>query len=103
MGWETRRNQRYYYYKQRLNGKVVSTYMGRGTAAELADGMGILTTDAMDVDRWERRQQRDNCKAQDAAEQTAFDTVETVFQQAMTDAGYHRHKRGEWRKRREQK
>ena len=52
MGWETRRNQRYYYYKQRLNGKVVSTYMGRGTAAELADGMGILTTDAMDVDRW---------------------------------------------------
>jgi len=100
MGWETRGNQRYYYHKQRLNGKVVSTYMGRGTAAELADGIGILTTDALDSERWERRQQRDKWKAQDAAEQTAFDTVEAVFQQAMIDAGYHRHKRGEWRKRR---
>ena len=94
MGWETRGNQRYYYFKQRLNGKVVSTYMGRGIVTELGDGMRMLSIDTLDCERW---------KTQDAAEQTAFGIVEEAVRQAMTDAGYHRHKRGEWRKRREQK
>jgi hypothetical protein len=36
MGWEIRRGKRYYYRTERVNGRVVKTYVGTGPAAEEA-------------------------------------------------------------------
>src|SRR5262245_13233816 len=39
MSWEIRFNTRYYYYKFKINCKVLSLYLGNGRIAELFAGM----------------------------------------------------------------
>ena len=35
ISWETHQGRRYYYYKFKLNGKVLSVYLGTGPVADL--------------------------------------------------------------------
>ena len=44
MGWEVRRGKRYYYRTERVNGRVVKTYIGSGPAAE-EQTMSVLTSE----------------------------------------------------------
>jgi hypothetical protein len=43
MPWEQRGNQRYYYRKEKIEGRVVRTYFGRGEAAERAAAEDAVT------------------------------------------------------------
>jgi hypothetical protein len=99
MGWENRRGQQYYYRKRRVNGHVISEYVGRGpwvdalATAERAERLQRA------VEREERRNERD----QDRAEQAALDEVTTLIETLtagyLLAAGWHTHK-GTWRRRR---
>jgi hypothetical protein len=97
MGWE---RGRYYTRSRKVNGRVVREYVGTGPAAAAAA--------QMDAERRERRRQEaldlQQVKADlDALDSTIGDLCEKIdlaTRAALEAAGYHQHKRGEWRKRR---
>jgi hypothetical protein len=97
MGWD---KGRYYTRSKKVNGRVVREYVGCGKAAELAAQLDA-------INRQEREAKRDAARAQ-RAEQAALDAQmdrlnelgDLLAGAAMMAAGYRRHNRGEWRKRR---
>ena len=101
MSWETRRGRgRYYTRSYRVGGKIVREYVGCGLVGEvLAEGDEIL--------RAERALIRQHQQALRRRELTVEDTVaeacrraDRLMASALEAAGYHRHARGEWRKKR---
>ena len=102
MGWEQRQyGDRYYYRSRRMNGRVVKEYVGAGPVAELA-----AHADA--VRRTERTAQAEALHAEqarlaalDAPLETLCELTEALVHAALLESGYRRHKRGEWRRRRQ--
>lgn len=103
MGWERRPNGcTYYYRKRRVGGRVVSEFLG-------AEGSARATI-AATLDRLRRERGRADREAVahrlatlDGAEAEVVewhDLVAAVARAALEAAGYHRHDRGPWRKRR---
>jgi hypothetical protein len=101
MAWETREGRgRYYTRSHRVNGRVVREYVGTGLVGELAA--------AQDAER--RREQEDERAAwSDLKEDlhTVADLVDRCWENVsalttavLVSAGFYRHHRGEWRRRR---
>ena len=101
MAWEQRGNQAYYYRSVRSGGRVVKEYASGGFLGALA-----AEFDA------EERAERDAKRRRLAAEQARWadleqpareldDLAELLTAAMLLVAGYHRHDRGEWRRRRE--
>lgn len=101
MGWETRNGRGDYYTRsRRVGGRVVREYVGSG---ELAWAISILDlAERHDRERAleQRKAEREREDALDAELSDYFGRVEEVARGALEAAGYRRHKRGEWRKRR---
>ena len=101
MGWETRRRGgRYYTRSRKVNGRVVREYVGTGLAAELA-----AEQDA--AERRERAAARERARqieSRDAPAVAALAELGRVLDglaaAVLIGAGYRRHHRGEWRRRR---
>jgi len=100
MGWVNRKGKRYYYENRREGGRVVSRYIGSGVLGQFAE---ICARDARRKQQRKRKQERaerERCEAL-SREVAAFNKkVDTVLQECLEQAGYHRHDRGQWRKRR---
>src|SRR5262249_42775365 len=100
MGWKTINGRRYYYRSVREGGRVRTEYYGAGEAAEV----GALSHG--DHRAWRearRRADRRRREADGRVERALDDLVAAARRaaaEALTAAGYHRHRRGEWRKRR---
>lgn len=102
MGWETRtRGTRYYTRSRRVGGRVVREYVGAGPLAEM-----LAEEDA--EDRAQRRHQRGGLDAErrrlsllDAPAARLSDLADALAASALLLAGYRRHDRGDWRKRRD--
>jgi len=100
--WETRERGDFYYTRsKRKNGKVVREYIGGGILGELAARM-----DAEERERREReaaswREEKRNLEALVAPLEELHHAVEVLVRAALIASGYHRHNRGEWRKRRD--
>ena len=103
MAWETReRGGRYYTRSVREGGRVRREYIGTGATAALIAAHDERAREARMLIRAAERTERDGVERA-AAEFTEFDTlIESVARLALIAAGYQRHHRGEWRKRREQ-
>lgn len=102
MAWETRaRGTRYYTRSRKVGGRMVREYVGRGLVGELAAREDAARRQARVQETEARRRQR----ADDRALRDLVVTLEaqtTILVVAtLTAAGYHRPKRGVWRKRRE--
>ena len=102
MGWETRRRGgRYYTRSRKVDGRVVREYVGAGRVAELA-----AQRDAAERrERTEARQRLRELEERHAPASAALadlgrvlDGLATAF---LIGAGYRRHHRGEWRRRRQ--
>jgi hypothetical protein len=102
MAWETRHGGRLYYYRgRRVGRRVVKEYLGGEGVGDIAEEMDAERRAARDA---EREQERHLLRTFDAAEGLlgALDAIaQTASALALEGAGYHRHHRGEWRKRRE--
>jgi hypothetical protein len=102
MGWETRkRGGRYYTRSKKINGRVVREYVGGG---ELAAAIALLDAEERADRSAERAAWRERERKLDEAEevlQNLSDTIEAYARAVLYAAGYHRHKNGEWRRRRE--
>jgi hypothetical protein len=101
MGWAWRNGRRHYYRSQRVNGRVTKTYLGCGEAADGA---------AREVES--RRQERARLAEESLAGREGYAAAvgpllelcrltDELLRHALDAAGYHRHSRGPWRKRRD--
>ena len=101
MGWERRkRGGRYYTRSRKVNGRVVREYVGCGDFAKAVAALD-------DLGRLERMAKADDLRSEnerlDAADEAVAglcETAELLAQAALVSAGYHRHHRGEWRRKR---
>lgn len=97
MAWVKKGNQRYFYRSRRVGRRVVREYFGRGPLAELAAHL---------MDRLRRARAVHDQKAArlddaDAQFRLLHDRLDRAAEAHLLVAGYHRHDRGRWRKRRD--
>jgi hypothetical protein len=100
MAWEERNSRDYYYRKRRVNGRVVSEYVGAGEQAEQ-----LAAEDAAERERAVARRavQRALLAERSAVDQEvkAFAAqLQTLTRATLHAGGYHQHK-GQWRRKRE--
>ena len=101
MAWETRGGRGHYYTRsRRVGGRILREYLGSGPAAEVAGELGALERAARAAAAAAWRAERARLEELDAAV-AAFDrAAEALASAALLAAGYRRHHRGEWRRRR---
>ena len=101
MSWETReRGGRYYTRSRKVNGKVVREYVGTGRVAELAAALDARERAARAAESERRRAERAQAEPAAAALAELDRAAEALARAALVAAGYHRHHRGEWRRKR---
>lgn len=95
MAWETRGNRDYLYRKKRVNGRVVSEYLGTGYHAKLLEMRDARTAAQRNAEREERRRQ----DAIDKEIKRHSGELRKLVNSVLVASGYHQHKR-QWRKKR---
>jgi len=97
MAWEEHRGGRYYYRKQRVNGRVVSQYMGTGEVASILSGLDDAERIEREVTREEERDRRAELRREDEEFDELVGLTEAFAAAALLAAGCHTHK-GTWRR-----
>ncbi len=100
MSWEDRGGRRYYTRSRRAGGRIVREYLGTGPLADLSA--------RHDAEARERRAARAAAERAARAEAAALEAlvadvgrlVDALAGATLRVAGYRRHHRGEWRRRR---
>ena len=101
MAWETRRRGgRYYTRSRRENGRVVREYFGGGLLGELAAEMDAEKRTERERQRQAWQSEREQFEALDEQVKEFDNACTAPMRDVLEQAGYHQHKRGEWRKRR---
>lgn len=99
MGWD---RGRYYTRSKKVNGRVQREYIGTGAVAALAAQMDALEREQRRQDALAVREEKDDLAALEAEVVAVVELTELVARAALRAAGYRQHRRGAWRKRREQ-
>jgi hypothetical protein len=101
MAWERRGNRSYYYRSVRRGGQVVKEYLGIGTVAELGAQLDALTRERRAIEQQDRAAERSRCDMLEEQTLELIQLTDALVAATLTAAGYHRHDRGAWRRRRE--
>ena len=99
MGWARRRDGAYYYRAKKVDGRVVKEDVGAGSLAELLAARDARERAVRLVAAEARRAERACLASVDGAVDAAHEAVEALLRASLVLAGYHRHQRGEWRRR----
>jgi hypothetical protein len=102
MGWEKRERGGLYYTKsKKIGGRVVRKYVGAGPLAELVAEMDNLRRRRLleEAEAW--RAERERIEALEASLEELCTAAKILSRATLLAAGYRRHKRGEWRRKRE--
>ena len=103
MSWETRANGRKYYTRSRLvGGKVQREYVGCGSIGELAESLDLIERAEREMKANAIREVKLQAELMDERLREFESLVECIGRGILIAAGYHQHKRSEWRKRHEQ-
>jgi hypothetical protein len=97
MAWE----RGYYYRSHKEGGRVIREYVGRGRVAELAAQLDAIERERREDERAALRAERAELSDLDAVLEQVCQEVELLARAALVAAGFRQHKRGEWRKRRD--
>lgn len=100
MAWESRGAGRYYYRARREGRRVVKSYVGAGPLAEAVAELDRGERAALAHARAEAERDRVARKRVDRALEVLGSSVNAALAATLTAAGFHRHNRGEWRRRR---
>ena len=101
MAWEKReRGGLYYTRSRREGGRVVREYVGTGPDAEKAATLDDLQRRRREEEAATNREERERLDALEEPVEEFYEAVEVLVGAALLAAGYHKHERGEWRKRR---
>jgi len=95
VGW---RGEKYYRVK-RVDGRIVSEYVGTGPAAEVAATIDEMLREERRAQRADLRDLRADLRADDAEADGWSKRVDLIVTLALEAAGLHRHKR-QWRRKR---
>jgi len=101
MAWESRGGAGSYYTRSlRRDGRVVRLYVGAGDAGEAAAAADRDRRSTQDAEREAMRSALRRFAEVDAQVTALCDAAETAQRAILLMAGYHRHARGQWRRRR---
>lgn len=103
MGWEARGDgcRSYYYRGRKVDGRVVKEYVGTGEVAELSAALDARERDARAAAAEALRERRARDAEVDADVGAIEEAARVLAAATLLAAGYHRHHRGEWRRRRD--
>jgi hypothetical protein len=101
MAWELRGNRSYYYRSVRRGGRVIKEYVGTGRVAELYARLDALARERRANERQDRAVEQDSWNALEAQTDELIRITDALVAATLTVAGYYRHDRGAWRRRRE--
>jgi hypothetical protein len=103
MGLERRGGKSYYYKKERVNGRVKSTYLAKGELAEMMAELQDNLRESRKMEREEKQARFDAMQAKhakiDAKLDRALSLIQALTRAALLITGHHNHK-GQWRKER---
>lgn len=103
MAWESRNGRGRYLTKSvKRDGRVIRQYLGTGPVAEIIAKLEALERERREVERAERREAEARLDEALRLVETFSAEVDTVVGATLERAGFHRPKRGKWRKRRGQ-
>jgi hypothetical protein len=102
VGWERRGNRDYYYRAKRVGGRVFKEYV-HPLVAEMAAALDADRRETRTADATARKAARDTLAALEAELAPLDELADALARGALLVAGYHRHNRGPWRKRRDPK
>jgi hypothetical protein len=91
---------RYYSRSRKVGFRVVREYVGTGPVAELAAKMDAIAREERRATLAARRAECAELASLDAVLNDLDELTQLVARAAMVAAGFHQHKRGEWRKKR---
>ena len=101
MPWETRGGSGQYYTRsKRVGGKIVREYLGSGPGAQAIASLDQAAQEVNAVGRSLARRNEQEWNAAHGAVRAFCKDVESAAREALEEAGYHRHDRGQWRKKR---
>ena len=101
MGWEKRQSGAAYYTRShRVNGRVTREYVGGGLIGELAAEMDANARRDREAKMEAWRAEKVEIESREKGIADFSDHVEILARSALVAAGFHRHHRGEWRKKR---
>jgi hypothetical protein len=104
MAWERRERGGYYYTRSRkVNGQVIREYVGGGVLGELAAQMDAADRQRREEEEAAWREERERLANLTASVDELCQAAEVLARATLLSAGYQRHNRGEWRKKREGK
>ena len=103
MGWERRKRGGLYYTRSRkLDGRVVRQYIGTGLLGEMVAVMDAQERAERKAEAAAWRGKQERLETADGPVDALCEVAEAVTHGALILAGYYRHHRGEWRRRRGQ-
>lgn len=100
MSWEVRHGRRYYYRRCKADYGAEREYIGAGPIAELIADTDAANREEQRIQRDQERTFRQRWRAADQAFVSANRSIEALTAAVLVAAGFHRHDRGKWRKRR---
>jgi hypothetical protein len=98
MGWD---RGRYYTRSKKVSGRVIREYLGAGEVAVLASQLDALEREEREVERAAWRAEQAEWAALDDPLDRMCQEAEWLARAALVVLGFRQHKRGEWRKRRD--
>ena len=103
MAWQEVDGRRYYYRGRRLCGRTRRVYVGAAgsPAAELAAAADGLRRLGREAAARERHAERERHREAEAPLLALCERTDVLTRAALLAAGFHRHYRGQWRRRRE--
>jgi hypothetical protein len=100
--WERRqRGGSYYTRSRKMSGRVVREYVGGGLLGHFAARMDATKRRKREWEAAAWKEERERLEALQASVEELCESAEILARAALLAAGYHRHNRGGWRKRRE--
>lgn len=104
MAWERReRGGLYYTRSTKVNGRVKREYVGSGYLGQLAASLDFERRERRLAEMIALKRERAEMEDLDSRVSELYEGIEDVTAAALLIAGYGKHKRGEWRKKRESK
>jgi hypothetical protein len=100
MGWKQINGRFYYYRSTREGDRVRSEYVGGSETASLFAQIVASEKAEREAERQQWEAERQQADAEDREVADWFESIEALADAVIVAAEYHRHHRGEWRKRR---
>ena len=102
MAWESRKRGAIYYTRSRkVGGRVVREYVGGGLLGQFAAATDAEQRAKREAQAKAWRAEAARLEELDASVEMLDEVAEALARGALMLAGYHRHHRGEWRRKRE--